>query len=656
MNISITFANECLRLEQADRCITLAPELRWADQAGQEKVWQPFAGEVTVTRIKGLRLEARHEALTFIVEIVEEGGFAVLGSRIIPSGREPLFINGIRWQSERTEGFADAESLVRRSLPYDVWGSCTVYPMPETTPSDRVEYWRTAIFEPGKSDQALTWSVKLPATWLHRFQFSGGECELESIVEAEFSRGALFENDPFALCLRGDLDCQMGGPASFQVARLAPPAGPVHVGWNSWDHYRLTVQQEDILENLEELQKYDWLRDLVRYVIIDDGWENRVGDWEPNDKFNKGMDWMAEQIAQAGFLPGIWAAPFFAEAGSRIYDEHPEYCVQHEGIPYRPFALVGCDSPWGDRAYLDPTRPEVADHIYQLWRKFYNWGYRYFKTDFLANPWKLPAKLQGPAAPPDKPEPDFSGKLDLYNRKLGLHRGHRRCMSAIRAAIGEDSFWLGCGSIWGTGAGLMDASRVSGDITIEWKNLVKCGRNAFLNQHAHGRLWLNDPDFLVIRGQDTGTPELLEDFKVDLIGSSKPAYKETFTLDEARMWAAIITLSGGMVVLSDRIKWLNHDGLEILKTIASRLSGAPGQVLYWKRDLPRVVLQESPKGRLMGLFNWGETESAPLGTDEASTLPDCAWRELWSDRRHANTRKLTDLALEAHSSALLEAQ
>jgi len=474
---------------------------------------------------------------------------------------------------------------------------------------------------------------------------------LENRIKAEFDSGTLFENDPFALCLQGDFNHTLAGPPSFKVARQAPSSGPFHAGWNSWDHYRLNVTQEDILENLEELKKHDWLRDLVRYVIIDDGWQTRTGDWEPNSKFSMGMDGLAEKIQAAGFIPGMWAAPFFAEAGSQIFDKHPEFFVQHEGAPYHPFAMIGCGPPWGDRAYLDPTRTEVADHIYQLWRKFYNWGFRYFKTDFLANPWKLPSK-EGEAA--DKAEPDESGTLQLHNSALGIHRGHRRCMSAIRSAIGEESFWLGCGSIWATGAGLMDASRVSGDIHINWKSLVKCGRNAFLNQHAHGRLWLNDPDFLVVRGKDTGTPDQIADFAHENLNASKPKYPDAFTLDESRMWAALVTLSGGMVVLSDRIKWLNEAGLEILKTIAPRFSGAPGKVLFWEGDLPRVVIQDSPKGRLLGLFNWTDSEKLPLSADEASSLPSGKWRNLWSDQQLSSGSALSESGLAPHSCALLE--
>ncbi|NBD38889.1 MAG: hypothetical protein GVY10_10000 [Verrucomicrobia bacterium] len=643
-----------LRIRQGERSLRLHPEIAWRDTDGVDKTWRPFGGAVRRTRLESFRLEAEHPEMTFVAELAVEGRHAVLRSRIIPARRAAFFLRSLSWESSREAGFPESDRLVRRSLPYDVWGVSGEFPIAEPTPEDRAEYWRSTIFEPGHAEAALTWSAKLPADWLHRFAFHGGECALQSLIEAEIPAGGVFENDPLALCLSGDLDGTLAGPESFGVSRKAPASAPLHAAWNSWDHYRLRVTQEDILENLEELKKHDWLRDLVRYVVVDDGWEARVGDWEPNEKFDKGMSRLAEKIHDAGFIPGLWAAPFFAEVDSRIYQEHPEFFVQHEGEPYRPFGLIGCGPPWGDRAYLDPTRPEVADHIYQTLRKFKSWGYRYFKTDFLANSLKLPNANPIPGAPPDQPEPDFSGKLGIHDRALGLHRGHRRCMTAIRAAIGEESFWLGCGSIWATGAGLMDASRVSADIDINWESLLNCGRNAFLNQHAHGRIWLNDPDFLVVRGRDTATDEQLADFQTEDLNVSKPKYENPFTVDEARMWAALVTLSGGMVVLSDRIRGLNDAGLDILKTIAPRLSGAPGRVLAWQGDLPSVIVQNSTKGRLLGRFNWTD-RTATFGHAEIASLPEARWLDLWSGQTLPRKKALPEIELEPHSCLLLEA-
>ena len=196
----------------------------------------------------------------------------------------------------------------------------------------------------------------------------------------------------------------------------------------------------------------------------------------------------------------------------------------------------------------------------------------------------------------------------------------------------------------------MDASRVSADISVQWHDVVKCGRNAFLNQHAHGRIWLNDPDFIVVRGRDTASPQVLRELEVNDPENSRSAMPESLRLGEARVWASVILLSGGTVTLSDPIGGLNAQGLEILKTVISRLSGAPGRVLGWQGDLPAAVLQESGAGRLLGIFNWGD---APRSIGRLS-LPAGAWTDLWSGQRVAHAASLDDWPVEPRSCLLLE--
>ncbi len=624
-----------------DRQLEILPEVRWTKDGGAAS-WNPLEGRVEETRGAGLRLECRGEAFDAVIEIAGEGAFAVVRARLIPRERRTVRLGEWVWRSRRTAGWLGGEPVVRRSLPYDVWGACTILPFDAPTPEDTAEYWRTAVHPVGGEREAMAWGVKLPAAWLQRFTFDG-EAALTSRANVEIGPGEVWENDPFALHLKCDAEAGLAGPDSFRTTRRDARETPCHVAWNSWDYYHLEVDQEAVLENIEELRKHDWLRGWVRYVVIDDGWEDFVGKWDANPRFGKGMEWLAGEIRKAGFIPGLWAAPFFTEKGAPIMDAHPEYCVRHEGAPYSPFALTGCGPPWGNRCYLDPTRDEVVDHVYRMWRKFRGWGYRYFKTDFLVNPLKLPRGV----------EPDFFGKLSWHRPEMGLQRAHRRCMTAIRAAIGEESFWLGCGSIWATGAGLMDASRVSADIAVRWSSLVKCARNAFLNQFTHGRLWLNDPDFLVVRGPETAHRDRLDPPHDDDANNSRRKAEPVFTLDEVRVWAAVVVLSGGAVVLSDRIACLNGAGLEILKSIAPLVDGVPGRVESWEGDLPRVVLRRSDEGLLLGLFNWTGEERAPAADAKLLQLPVASWRDVWSGRTYSTSEALKELALPRHACALL---
>jgi len=168
------------------------------------------------------------------------------------------------------------------------------------------------------------------------------------------------------------------------------------------------------------------------------------GIWAPSIRYHNGRFYMITTIVQRK----PWRPRNFYVYTDNIYGEWS-------------------DPVWLDEGGIDPDI--FFDHdgtsYYRLFRKLYKWGYRYFKTDFLSNPFKSGVGTAGPAE---------LGILQFHNPEDGLMRAHRRCMQAIRAAIGEDSFWLGCGSIWATGAGLMDGSRISSDIHATWQSVSKC--------------------------------------------------------------------------------------------------------------------------------------------------------------------------------------
>ena len=57
---------------------------------------------------------------------------------------------------------------------------------------------------------------------------------------------------------------------------------------------------------------------------IDDGWEKSVGEWEVNPRrFPNGLAPLSAKIEAAGYVPGLWLAPFLVTKKSRIYTERP---------------------------------------------------------------------------------------------------------------------------------------------------------------------------------------------------------------------------------------------------------------------------------------------------------------------------------------------
>jgi hypothetical protein len=52
------------------------------------------------------------------------------------------------------------------------------------------------------------------------------------------------------------------------------------------------------------MRHYSPLKDKCCTIVIDLGWESRLGDWKPNRKFPAGYRKIAAEIEAAGFVPG----------------------------------------------------------------------------------------------------------------------------------------------------------------------------------------------------------------------------------------------------------------------------------------------------------------------------------------------------------------
>ena len=86
---------------------------------------------------------------------------------------------------------------------------------------------------------------------------------------------------------------------------------------------------------------------------------------------------------EAGFIPGIWTAPFLVQKKTPIMRQHPEWLLRDKtGRP-----VVGMWNPnWGFFRYayaLDISRPDVREYLKKVFQTLYENGFRFFKIDFL---------------------------------------------------------------------------------------------------------------------------------------------------------------------------------------------------------------------------------------------------------------------------------
>lgn len=344
----------------------------------------------------------------------------------------------------------------------------------------------------------------------------------------------------------------------------ARPASRPPTGWCSWYSLYNQTSEEVVLANVEALRRE---RVPVEIVQIDDGYQSSTGDWlTPNARFPSGMADLARRIHEAGFVPGLWLAPFVLHRESATLHAHPEWVVRNrDGSPRFLRSWLG------EVAALDCTHPEV-----RAWLRYVtetvtrDWGYRYLKLDALAY-----------AAQPDA----------LYHAPNTTAAANLRAgLEEIRAAAGDEIVILGCTCDFGPAVGLVDAMRVGADVETRWydprhlPSAFNALRLTLPRWFMHGRWWINDPDCLLVR---------------DTSG--------TLTLEEVRTLATGIAISGGSVFLGDDVRDLSPARLAIAMALLPPSGEALRPLDLLDRETPRLFARPTPDGgAIVAVFNWSD--------------------------------------------------
>jgi len=190
---------------------------------------------------------------------------------------------------------------------------------------------------------------------------------------------------------------------------------------------------------------------------------------------------------------------------------------------------------------LDTTRPEVLAHLEELGRALRDMGWTWLKLDFTFAPSVEGRWADAARTPAERVRAGFD---------------------AIRRGAGDDVFIVGCGVPLSHVVGVVDAVRIGQDVAPLWSlrpedeivsgylGIQPATRHAYGNTLArsfmHRRLWLNDPDCLMLRS--TGT-------------ALSPA--------ATRTWAQAVGLSGGAALVSDDLSLLGGDARRLLDDVVA---------------------------------------------------------------------------------------
>ncbi len=219
---------------------------------------------------------------------------------------------------------------------------------------------------------------------------------------------------------------------------------------------------------------------------------------------------------------------------SRLFEAHPDWVVRSPDSQ----APVPAGTALRDECLaLDVTAPEAADYLALALRTLREWGFEYFKVDFCyagAFEGRRHADMPGVAA-------------------------YREGMKLIRSAIGPRAVLVGCGAPVLPSVGLVDAMRIGPDISASWLPAsgdgsswaAPCQRNASRNVISrawqHGRLWVNDPDCLMLRP----------------------------SVERRADWAALVARYGGLRSSGDAVDELDEWGLEQTRRLLTPASPDP---------------------------------------------------------------------------------
>lgn len=330
------------------------------------------------------------------------------------------------------------------------------------------------------------------------------------------------------------------------LAKNHPPRPAIRPsGWCSWYCFGPKVTAENITDNMDVMQRS--LSEL-RFVQIDDGYQDKMGDWLIFDKDFGDVQKLCKQIKSRGLEPAVWIAPFIAEKNARLLREHPNFFIKDEnGVPLASNLVTFGGwrrAPW---YMLDGTNPNARTYIANIFRIIKeDWGVRYFKLD--ANVW---------GAMP------FGRRYD--NQKTPVE-GYRLMMKAICEAVGDDGFILGCNAPMWPSIGVVNAMRVSNDVARRWNCISVLAKEIFYRNWQNGRLWLNDPDCMVQISKKA--------IVIDAAGQI--AKDEALTEDEYAFQAACIFASGGILMSGDDMVRYTDRELTLLQRFL-RIAPPPAQ-------------------------------------------------------------------------------
>jgi hypothetical protein len=346
--------------------------------------------------------------------------FNRLNGQLVFKASRPLTLNGLGWEGDIK--LADAQNVL--SNGFHSWSHSGIIAAGPAVSPKEVFYALDIRHDEFRDGRALSWEYGLISNkdhylfagatsalkWKSWVQFvrrdqdivsariiSGGAGEALVVNRGESIEGETWRLHAGPLAELGDALEEYGNSLAGPRSRRSPPPGPPEsspshiggekrlgsisrIGWNSWYNLWNKVDHQSFVENVHLAAPYlahQFSQVMesaeIPVAVLDDGWSMNWGDWRANEKFPEGLPAVVKQIENASMEAGIWIAPWLVAVDSPLAKEKPSWFVATEDFTH----------PSGKYKILDPTHPEVAEHLKSTIRSLVDQGFRYLKLDFL---------------------------------------------------------------------------------------------------------------------------------------------------------------------------------------------------------------------------------------------------------------------------------
>ncbi len=311
----------------------------------------------------------------------------------------------------------------------------------------------------------------------------------------------------------------------------APPI----VGMMTWYGYRTAIDERIVLENARIIGELfgGYPQPMQNIMLLDHGWQEDAnwGDWRPDTKrFAHGMSWLNQEFSRYGVKLGLWYTPFCVTENAPNHGELTALQVMdNQGTPHTGEVGVWGALPGHKADNWTITFLDGENEIVQAkWRKDFaqmrEWGSVYWKLDFFL--------LQ---------------TSDANRSRLGVGDLYAKTWRNFRQTVGDSGHLAPCSCQTNLQIGYNDSVRVASDIgnAGRWPGAMKGFRHGMSTIAAlwykNRKFWVNDPDSIQIG--------------------------KGCSLGEARVRATAVALSGGHLMLSEDLRDMSSDRLEIVRRL-----------------------------------------------------------------------------------------